>query len=441
MRRMPNAWLPGLAAVLLACGGSDHAGPTAPPSDTTTTPPPAEIPITGAAVPGMESFDHIVTGLMRKYDMPGGAVAVVKDGRLVYARGFGYADVENEEPVEPDALFRIASLSKQITSATVLKLVEEGKLSLDDKAFALLPDLEPPTGATVDPRLSQITVRELLQHSGGWDRDKSFDPMFRPGIIASALGVPAPADAEAVVRYMMGQPLDFDPGTRYAYSNFGYDVLGRIIERVTGQRYADYVTANLLAPIGIHGIRQGRTLLADRAPGEVKYYAVAGKPLDYPMVQSVFPGQGQVPEAYGGFYLEAMDSHGAWISSTIDMLRFLTAVDGLPTRPDFLQPATIDTMVAHPPGANTTWLGQPYWYAMGWLVRPSQGDENWWHTGSLPGTTTLLVRAYNGLAWAAFFNARAQDDAGFTTELDQSMWNAVAGVTAWPTGDLFASFP
>src|SRR6187455_122741 len=109
-----------------------------------------------------------------KLKTPGGALAVVKDGRLVYAKGFGLGDVVNKAPVEPTSLFRIASLSKPITAVAVLRLAQEGKLDLDAKAFALL-DLKAPEGSSVDPRLAVITIRQLLQHTGGWNREKSSD--------------------------------------------------------------------------------------------------------------------------------------------------------------------------------------------------------------------------------------------------------------------------
>src|SRR5215467_3675848 len=131
----------------------------------------ADIPMTGPPATGMESFDAIIPALMQKWQIPGGAVGVVKDGRLVLARGYGWADEEASLVVQPDSLFRIASLTKAITAAAILKLVEDGSLDLDAKAFPMLNDLQPPAGATVDGRLSDITVRELLQHSGGWNRD------------------------------------------------------------------------------------------------------------------------------------------------------------------------------------------------------------------------------------------------------------------------------
>ena len=416
--------MPLLAAVLLAAACGENDAPTGPGG-------PDGLPVTGTAVPGMASVDAAISELMTRWDIPGGAVGIVRDGRLVYARGFGYADVEAQTETAPDALFRIASVSKPVTAVAVLRLVEQGLLSLDEPAFSLLPDITPLPGATVDPRLATITVRHLLEHSGGWNRALTFDPMFIPNQVAAATGTPAPASAEAIIQYMLGQPLDFDPGTGYAYSNFGYAVLGRIIERVTGGSYDDFVQEAVLAPAGVTRMRLGRSLLADRAPGEVRYY-------DLGMVNSVFPGVGAVPVPYGGFNLEAMDAHGGWIGSTVDLLRFLTAVDRFSSRPDILTPASLELMTAKP--ASPLWDGSPVHYALGWLVRPTQG--NWWHGGSLPGTASFLVRTGTGVGWVTLFNARwMKPNSTFEAEIDQTMVEAINGVTVWPAHDLFMSFP
>jgi len=251
---------------------------------------------TGQPAPRLAAFDQLVEGLLQKYDVPGAALAVVKDGRLVLARGYGLADKEQHQPVQPDSLFRIASLSKPFTSVAILTLVERGKLRLEDRAFALLG-----LGKPSDPRLEKITIRELLQHAGGWDRETSFDPMFIPFRAAKAVGAPAPASCETVIRYMLTQPLQSDPGTAYRYSNFGYCVLGRVIEKVSGQSYEAYVRSAVLAPIGITRMRIGHTLPGERAPGEVRYYDFPGAPL----VRSVFPAHpGQVPQPYGGWHMK-----------------------------------------------------------------------------------------------------------------------------------------
>jgi N-acyl-D-amino-acid deacylase len=412
------------AGAALACGG-DGAGGIGEPVQ------PTPIVTTGTAVPELASFDRVLTTLMGKWGIPGGAIAVVKDGRLVLARGYGYADADAKSPVAPNALFRIASVSKPITAVAVLQLAEQRRLDLDAKAFALLPGLTPPPGATVDARMDAITVRQLLSHLGGWDRTRSFDPMFRATQIAEALGTAPPAGAEAVIRYMRGQPLDFAPGERYVYSNFGYAVLGRIIEQASGQSYGAYVTESVLRPMGITRMRLGRSLLQDRAPGEVRYYDGSG------LAPSVFPAGGQVPWPYGGFHLEAMDAHGGWIASAVDLAKFIAAVDGLATRPDLLRPETVALMTARPPAV---WDGSAFHYAAGWLVRPQQG--NWWHDGSLPGTSALIVRTGTGLAWAVLFNARSMvAGSTFEQEVDPAVWQAVAQVATWPAHDLFSQFP
>ena len=394
----------------------------------------AAIPLTGPAVPELASVDRVVTGLMARWGVPGAAVAVVRQGRLVLARGYGWADREARRPVAPDALFRIASLTKPLTSAAVLRLVEEGRLRLDDRPFEILKDLAPRAGARVNPDLGKITVENLLQHSGGWDSGQSFDPMFRAREIAAAMGVPSPPGPEAIVRYMLDQPLQFSPGTRYAYSNFGYCVLGRVIEKVAGRRYGDYVQASVLRPAGAACMRLGRTLRAGAAPGEVRYYGFPGIGL----APSVFPtGPKRVPWPYGGWSIEAMDSHGGWLASAVDLARFVTAVDGR-SRRQILRPATIRQMVARP--APPLWVGTDTWYGLGWQVRPAGGDANWWHMGSLDGTTTLMVRAGDDMAWVALLNFRAKDSDKLDGELDAAMWRAVEGVKTWPSHDLFGRF-
>src|SRR2546427_997247 len=153
------------------------------------------------------AFDREVQKFMQARNIPGGALAVVKDGRLVYTRGYGWADREKKVPVKSTSLFRIASISKPFTAVAVLKLIEEKKLRLDALVSGLL-DLPSwvPGGKNSDERWKQITARHLLQHTGGWDSDKSFDPMFRPREIAKMFGVPSPPAPRFIIRYMLGKP-------------------------------------------------------------------------------------------------------------------------------------------------------------------------------------------------------------------------------------------
>ena len=306
------------------------------------------------------------------------------------------ADVDAGEKVRAESRFRIASISKPITAAGVLLLVRDQKLTLDSKVVELLGlDCK-------DPRWSRITIRHLLQHSGGWDRDVSYDAMFRSVQIAESLGKTPPATAEQVIEYMSQQPLDFDPGQRYAYSNFGYCLLGRVIERLSKLDYETFTKQRVLAPMGIRRMQIGRTLPAHRAANEVRYYDDSAETRS-----SVFPPVGeQVPGPYGAWHLEAMDSHGAWIGSASEVCLFGAKLGEL------LRPEEIQHSFARP--AQPLWSDpdqQKYFYGFGWLVRPVQhsnpvAPHNTWHTGSLPGTGTLLVRRWDGFSWAVLFNKR-----------------------------------
>lgn len=200
---------------------------------------------TGIARFGMESFDTVIPTLMSRWNIPGAAVAVMKEGHLIFARGYGYANKSKSELVMPDSLFRIASISKPITATCVMRLVERGKISFDTKVFPFL-DLGMPS----DTRVNQITVHNLLEHTGGWNRDISGDPIDNMVSIARTMGAPSPPDPTTFVRYMLTQSLDFNPGLRYAYSNAGYIVLGRVIEKISGQSYESYARS-VLSELGI----------------------------------------------------------------------------------------------------------------------------------------------------------------------------------------------
>ena len=424
-------------ALLLSCVDAPTTSPGSPP---VTPPAQPEIPITGAAVPGMESYDQTIRDFMRKLSIPGGAVAVMRDGKLIYARGFGYADVANKTLVQPDALFRIASVSKTITAAAIMKLVEEGKLQLHDRVAPFIAHLTPAPGAIVDPRWEQITIRHLLNHAGGWDRTKpngGFDPVDRPVTAAAAVNEPAPASPETLIRYMKGMPLDFNPGEKFAYSNLGYIILGRVIERVSGMPYKEYVRTRVLEPVGANRTQLGRSRMADALADEVKYYSPPSSSINALLVPSVFPGEGLVPLAYGGFHLEAGEASGAWVSSTIDLLRVVGGIDSRPSRPDILSAALIAEMTSTGPVVCAS--GACY-YGAGWFVRPTQGDANWWHGGSIHGATAMLVRRYDNVAWIGLFNGRTVSPLNSEPELDAALWKAFAGVTSFATHDLFSTF-
>ncbi|MBI3823492.1 MAG: beta-lactamase family protein, partial [Planctomycetes bacterium] len=382
-----------------------------------------KIPVTGLADADLAPFDDMMLKFMRDYDVPGAALAVAKDGKLVYARGFGHADNQLGLPVQPGMRFRIASISKPITAAMILRLIELGLLKLDDNPFVILKIALPDNA---DPRLKKITIRQLMHHTAGFDRGKSFDPMFRPIVIAKDQNVKPPAKPIDIIHYMNKQKLDFDPGTRYAYSNYGYCILGRVIEKVTKQSYEAAVQKHLFDPIGVKNTQLGHTLTT--AKNEVRYYdankreanAVLGPNLGKP-----------VPVPYGAWYLEAMDAHGGWISSAPDLVRFGSAFDQ-PEKCKILKADSIKTMFTAPDlgAVKESSVG----YGCGWQVRKlGRGNINTWHTDSLDGTETILVRRHDGLCWAVLFNTRK----GLTAKIDPLVHQAADKVKRWPERNLF----
>lgn len=394
------------------------------------------------------SYDSVITSLMTKYQVPGGAVAVINNGKLVLARGYGLSDTGNFLIAHPDSLFRLASVSKQITSAAVLTLVQDGKLSLTDKPFSILgfkPDPKKPQTAA----LANITIQDLLQHTGGWSRETGCsncstegDPMFESEAISASQGLSSPPNCDHIIQYMLSQPVYWTPGQVWDYSNFGYCVLGAVIEKVTGKRYASYATGSVLAPAGAKGIVQGRTIWA--ADREVVYYDYPGS--GFFTGQDVFAtGLNAYTNPYGNFYLEAMAAHGAWVASPVDLLRFQAAIDGRNGHTPLLNSSSLADLTSNPGvfwseinKANKLVKFTPSgeWYGMGWWVN-SLG--NWWHTGDLPGTVTEQVHASNGFGWAAFFNSNP-NSGQFSTDLDNGLWNAFNGTSSFLTTDLFDQY-
>ena len=382
--------------------------------------------------PPFQNYDHSMAGFMERHRLPGASLAVTNGGKVVFAKGYGYSDVGTGEKVTQDSLFRIASISKPITAVAVLQLHERGKFDLDDSVFMLLEMNEVMDVAEgVDKRLRDITVRHLLQHRGGWDRNASFDAMFRSVTFAEKTGTEPPADQQAVIQAMLTQPLDFVPGERYAYSNFGYCLLGRVIEKLSGLSYESYVKKNVLDPIGATQMRLGATRLDQRAVNEVRYYHPGTG-------TSVFQSdlKKQVPHPYGAWNLEAMDSHGGWLATATDLAKFSAAFDD-PANCPILSEESIRLMHQRPSGAAghaQDGSEKPVYYSFGWSNRVVGPDKlNHWHTGSLPGTASILIRRHDGKNFVALMNARVSPvSQHLGREMDRLLHQMANEVGAWP---------
>ncbi|MFC2112698.1 serine hydrolase domain-containing protein [Bacteroidota bacterium] len=371
---------------------------------------------------GTESMEKTISDFLKRYKIKGASVAVTKDGRLVYAKGFGYADEENAELVDPNHVFRLASISKLITAIAVMRLEEEGKLSLDSKVFG-------PTGILndsiymeyPDPRVENITIRHLLVHRAGWSRYYG-DPMFMPHAVARKMDVELPIHSEDVIRYALTRKLNYKPGARYSYSNLGYSVLGEIIEKVTGMDYEGYVQLSLLHPLGINDMQIGRGYYDEKAAREVKYYEIAGSK----KVLAFDSRNEYVPKVYGGNDIALLGAAGGWIASPADVLRLGVAIDGFNSSPDILLPETIEKM--------TNNKGSKY-NMIGW--KGADGGGTWWRTGTLTGSSALMVRQANGLNWIIVMNTTTWKRSRIHSETSRTMFRALARVKEWPEYDLF----
>lgn len=393
----------------------------------------AQWQVTGTLVPALAPFDTAMQTIMTNHAITAGTMAVTWHGRLVMAHGYTLNPGPNDLVVEPDSLFRIASVSKPLTSTLINRLIQEGRLSLDDTLGEFV-DLAPPPGEAADPRLATITIRNLLEHLAGFAvySTAGFDPMFYDANIASALGISLPVSQHDVIEYMNGVPLVTAPGTTYNYSNYGFLLLGRVIESVTGMRYADYAKT-VLNRIGIFDMRLGHSLEQYRAPNEVFYHSGFNGP-------TVMDDSGaSVPYEYGAFNIDNMDAHGGWIASSVELVRWLSNLDD-PTAPDaILDQASIARMFSLPQNYPLPYHLGDYYYAEGWEVRDyGGGARNTWHNGSLPSTTSYVVRTQDGWDYAVILNRR--DESGqtdYSVEVDNAMWNAYAQISSWPATDAF----
>ena len=307
-------------------------------------------------------------------------------------RTFGYANRITREIVTPDHRFRIASITKTMTSTAVHLLIQKNRLKVTDKVFGPGALLGTTFGTKpYSARLKAITVQHLLEHtSGGWT-NRVNDPMFLQ---------PARSQAALISWTLDNIPQVADPGTVWDYSNFGYCLLGRIIEKVTGQSYAAFVNQAVLNPSGAARIAVAGSNATQRADTEAMYFALNDNPY--------------------GMRIDRMDSHGGWIAHPSDILRFLFRVDGLASPADLLTPAVRTAMTT----ASALQPATPVGYARGWAVT-SAGVN--FHDGVLPGTQSILVRPKDGRAWAAVCNA-GRPGTDLAIEFDKMLWQVQAAL-------------
>ena len=365
-------------------------------------------------------LDSDISDLLLDWQVPGAQVAVMYNGSLVFNKGYGISSNGTDEggnywssQVTVDSKFRIASLSKAITAAGILTLVQNGTISLDDRMVDLVPHLLPPELEGRDYpshqtlySIDDITVSMLLNHRAGFDRDGSpnSDPTYwhwnswvgswqnddcidKQSLIEDYdNGNLAPISMERILSEWLRRPLDFDPGSRYVYSNIGYQILGQIIEAETGMSYEEYIIESVLTPMGIESMSIGMTMPDQREVGEVSYFDDYTSWCHFPDGQDddgdpIFPFS-PGPDC-GAFVIEEKDGGGGWIATASDYARFISHIDGTIDNEIFEDPFEFFT-------ENSYDTYQP-WYGSGVYVL-SEDEQVWQHWGAFSGSSTNFRR-------------------------------------------------
>ena len=372
--------------------------------------------------PGSPDFDQQINYFLAKNGIKGASLAVASNGHLVYAKGYGYADAENKIPMEPYHLLRIASVSKLLTAAGIMHLIDQGRLSRDSKVFGHNGILNDSVLLGYrDKRYEKITIRHLLSHTAGWSR-RNGDPVFEPQDIAHALNITYPVDIKSTIRFALRYPLSYQPGSRYSYSNLGYIILGEVIFKLTNMNYEDYIKSEILSPIGIMDMHIGNSYYEDHFWNETKYYESKYSP----QIQAYDGSHRIVPRSYGGSNVKLLGAAGGWLASPSELLRFVLSIDGDNNFPHIISHASFEAMTTPDPSTNRL---------LGWGGKDEAG--NLWRTGTLAGTSALVYHKRNGLSWAFVLNTSASHQKNIPYAILQTMSKAFEKIQEWPQYDLF----
>ncbi|MGH2502438.1 MAG: serine hydrolase domain-containing protein [Ktedonobacterales bacterium] len=326
----------------------------------------------------IDAIDEIVRERIAP-DGPGVAVAVTRDGRLIHSRGYGMAQLEWGQPITPDTVFGIGSLSKPLTATAILLLRAEGKLQLDDPITAHLPDY--------DMRGQTITIAHLLTHTSGIPNFLTL-PGFWEGDVARDH-----SHAEIRARFE-GLPLQFAPGERYSYNNSAYCLLGMVIERLSGVSYGAFIRERIFAPLGMASscYLEPHAVVAQRAEG----YATRDS-----------GGKGFARARSMSTTLQY--AAGALASTAADLARWDLALRA----GNLLDHATLAEMLAPTRLSAGPRAGQTVGYGMGWGLWGYRGRAAHGHAGGVPGYTSSYVRFdHEDLAIIVLANRNLFDCAG-----------------------------
>lgn len=294
-----------------------------------------------------DRVDRYVTAALAERRIPGLALAVLREGKVVHAKGYGLANVEHQVPARPETVFQSGSVGKQFTATLIMMLVEEGKVGLDDPVSRHLPD--------APPSWSRITVRHLLTHTSGLgDYPASFD--FRRDY-----------SEDDLLRIIKDAPLAFAPGVRWRYSNLAYVTLGIVIRRITGRFYGDLLAERIFGPLGMSTARiiSEADLVANRAAG-------------YALKDSTVQNQDWVSPSLN------TTADGALYFTVLDLAKWDAALYG----ERLLKRASLEQMWT-PVRLND---GTTHPYGFGWAVSAVNGRRVVQHGGGWQGFLTHIAR-------------------------------------------------
>lgn len=369
-----------------------------------------------------EALDSYIEKFMKRWEIKGGSLAVMKNGRLVYSKGYGWADEEKGEKMSPGNIFRIASLSKLVTATAIMQLCERRVLSLDDRVFGEGGILDCPQFRQIrDKRIKDITVDQLLRHEAGFTMHKG-DPLFTTREIMIWEKLDTVPDMDRVIEYALGERLGYTPGQGYRYSNLGYLILTKVIEVCSGMDYEEYCQENLLRPAGCYDMHLAHNLYKDKYPNEVRYYETH----DATPVPSFDNSGDTLYRSYGGSNIEGLLGAGGWVASPAEFVRFAASIDGDPAVPDIISEESVRTMTScssshHP---------------IGWMHAGE--DRDWTRTGTLAGTSAVLKKQKNGYIWMFVTNTSSWKGSRFTGYIDRMYRTASSKIGSWPQKDLFS---
>ncbi len=358
--------------------------------------------------PALANMDREIERFIGRWNIKGMSLAVTRNDSLLYAKGYGWADMEAGEKMTPTNIMRMASASKLVTAIAVMRLVEEGKLNLNSRVFGpegILNDTVY-TNAIKDKRLFDITVDHLLQHKGGFGLGAG-DPMFNTKDIIAAKGLSAPPTNEELTEIVLGRKIAFTPGQGFRYSNFGYMLLSLVIERVTGESYWDFVEEKVLHPAGCYHFRPATNYYADRSEDEVHYYGPDNEAVEE------YNGSGRMVErVYGGSNVNGLMGAGGWCASASDLARLVAATDKYPHVRNIISNESVDSLTAYAKEGRVS---------RGW----SEIDEygKWRRTGTLSSTHTLIERFPNGECWVMMTNSGVWTGHNFSKDMTRLVSN------------------